>query len=70
VLLYAGDLWEGAKDSVVDTGHIRSVDKAARIDNQKGVVAKLSEARMNQIDRALQALLGLPQSPDTTPRWD
>ena len=70
VLLYAGDLWEGAKDSVIDTGHIRSIDKAARIDNQKGVVCRLSETRMKQLDRALQALLGLPQSPDDTPRWD
>lgn len=69
VMVYAGELWEGAVDSVIDTGHIRSIDKDSRVSSSAGVLCRLNETRMIQVDRALQALLGLPQSPDPLPRW-
>lgn len=69
VMVYAGELWDGAVDSVIDTGHIRSIDKDSRISSGAGVLCRLDETRMIQVDRALQSLLGLPQSPDPLPRW-
>lgn len=69
VMVYAGELWDGAVDSVIDTGHIRSIDKDSRISSGAGVLCRLNETRMIQVDRALQSLLGLPQSPDPLPRW-
>lgn len=69
VMVYAGELWDGAVDSVIDTGHIRSIDKDTRISSGAGVLCRLNETRMIQVDRALQSLLGLPQSPDPLPRW-
>jgi mRNA interferase MazF len=69
VMVYANELWEGAVDSVIDTGHIRSIDKDSRISSGAGVLCRLGETRMIQVDRALQSLLGLPESPDPLPRW-
>ena len=69
VMVYASELWEGAVDSVIDTGHIRSIDKDSRISSGAGVLCRLGETRMIQVDRALQSLLGLPESPDPLPRW-
>jgi mRNA interferase MazF len=69
VMVYANELWDGAVDSVIDTGHIRSIDKDSRISSGAGVLCRLGETRMIQVDRALQSLLGLPESPDPLPRW-
>jgi mRNA interferase MazF len=69
VMVYANELWEGAVDSVIDTGHIRSIDKDSRISSGAGILCRLGETRMLQVDRALQSLLGLPESPDPLPRW-
>ena len=69
VMVYANELWDGAVDSVVDTGHIRSIDKDSRISSGAGILCRLGETRMIQVDRALQSLLGLPESPDPLPRW-
>jgi mRNA interferase MazF len=69
VMVYANELWEGAVDSVIDTGHIRSIDKDSRISSGAGILCRLGETRMIQVDRALQSLLGLPESPDPLPRW-
>ncbi|HEX2869053.1 MAG TPA: type II toxin-antitoxin system PemK/MazF family toxin [Ignavibacteriales bacterium] len=44
------------KDSYVDCGQIRSVDKESRIVNKRGT---LDEAAMAQIDRALKISLAL-----------
>jgi len=69
VMVYANELWEGAVDSVIDTGHIRSIDKDSRISSGAGILCRLGGTRMIQVDRALQSLLGLPESPDPLPRW-
>ena len=69
VMVYANELWDGAVDSVIDTGHIRSIDKDSRISSGAGILCRLGETRMIQVDRALQSLLGLPESPDPLPRW-
>jgi mRNA interferase MazF len=53
----AGELgFEGAKDSVVECGHLRSIDRDARIIRKRG---KLSENAMGKVDRALAVSLGL-----------
>lgn len=59
VFIPAEQLGEGLKDSIVDCGHIRSIDKARRIDARRGVVAKLPAETMQKIDAALRATLGL-----------
>lgn len=63
VLVPESELGESFKDSVVDCGHIRSVDKAQRIDSRRGVVARLSPETMRRIDDALKATLGLASLP-------
>ena len=67
VFVEAAELADGLKDSVVDCGHVRSVDKAARIDAARGVVAHLSDATMKKVDDALRASLGM--KPNVAPAW-
>jgi mRNA interferase MazF len=52
----AADLGSWAKDSVIECGHIRTIDRDARI--QK-VVGHLSDAVMGQVDKAMAISLGL-----------
>lgn len=59
VLVAEAELWDGAKDSVVDCGHIRSIDKARRVDSSKGVICTLSKETMDKVDAALHATLGM-----------
>ena len=59
VFIAANELGEGLKDSIADCGHVRSVDKARRIDARRGVVSTLSAETMLKIDAALRATLGL-----------
>lgn len=63
VLVPEAELGEAFKDSVADCGHIRSVDKAHRLDSSLGVVARLSAETMRRIDDALRATLGLSAPP-------
>ena len=67
VFVEASELADGLKDSVVDCGHVRSVDKQNRIDGARGVVAHLSDATMKKVDDALRASLGLKTQ--AAPAW-
>ncbi len=55
----AKDLGPNGKDSVVECGHIRSIDRDARIDDTKGVWCHLPEGVMSQVDKALRSSLAL-----------
>ncbi|MBL8777541.1 MAG: type II toxin-antitoxin system PemK/MazF family toxin [Acidimicrobiales bacterium] len=55
----ASELGPGGKDSVVECGHIRSIDRDHRINAARGVVAHLPASRMESVDKALEASLGL-----------
>jgi len=59
VQVAAGELGPGGKDSVVECGHLRSIDQDFRVDPGRGVTAHLSAATMTRIDRALRASLSL-----------
>jgi mRNA-degrading endonuclease toxin of MazEF toxin-antitoxin module len=59
VLIEASELGPGAKDSVVEGGHIRSIDRDARIDSKTGVWCHLSDDVMERIDNALRSSLAL-----------
>jgi mRNA-degrading endonuclease toxin of MazEF toxin-antitoxin module len=59
VFVEAAELEDGLKDSVIDCGHVRSIDKASRIDSSRGVVAHLSAVTMKKVDDALRASLGM-----------
>jgi mRNA interferase MazF len=50
------ELGSGSKDSVVECGHLRSIDRSARIQTQLGTIAP--EA-MKRVDLALRVSLGL-----------
>lgn len=53
------ELGAGGKDSVIECGHLRTIDRDHRIDSSRGVIARLSAATMNRVDRALRVSLGL-----------
>ena len=60
VLLSAADLQVAdAKDSVIEGGHIRSIDRDERIDATRGVWCHLSDEVMHKVDDALRASLSL-----------
>ncbi|NDY93794.1 type II toxin-antitoxin system PemK/MazF family toxin [Ideonella livida] len=57
VLVTAAELGTGAgKDSIIECGHLRSIDRDARIKKHLG---KVTAAVMPRIDAALKASLGL-----------
>jgi len=49
----------GGKRSVVECGHLRTIDRALRIDATRGVIARLSTATMSKVDQALRSSLAL-----------
>jgi mRNA interferase MazF len=59
VLVEAKDLGAGAKDSIIECGHVREIDRDARIDEDAGVWCHLSDEIMAKIDAALRASLAL-----------
>jgi mRNA interferase MazF len=59
VVVKASDLRPDAKDSVIEGGHLRSIDRDARIDSKIGVWCHLSDDVMAQVDEALRASLAL-----------
>lgn len=59
VVVEAAELGMGAKRSVIECGHLRSIDRDERIDEARGVIAHLSDRTMTEVDRALRSSLGL-----------
>jgi mRNA interferase MazF len=55
----AAELWSGAEDGVIEGGHVRTIDRDARIDEQTGVVCHLSDEVMAKVDHSLAVSLGL-----------
>jgi mRNA interferase MazF len=53
------DLGLGGKDSVIECGHVRSIDRDARIDDARGVWCHLSQGVLARVDDALRASLAL-----------
>lgn len=54
----AGELGPGGKDSIAECGHIRTIDRDARIVSDV-VLTTLAPAVMTRIDAGLRASLGL-----------
>jgi mRNA interferase MazF len=59
VFVSADSLGEGAKDSLIECGHLREIDREARIDENRGVWCHLADDVMAQVDEALRASLSL-----------
>lgn len=55
----AAELGADGKDSVIECGHIRTIDRDARINKKRGVIATLSAATMARVDAALKISLGV-----------
>ena len=48
-----------AKDRVIELGHIRTIDRDARIDAAKGVVGVMAKATMEAVDKAIKVSLSV-----------
>jgi mRNA interferase MazF len=59
VFVLASELGAGAKDSVIECGHIRTIDRDARIASTAAVRWHLSHLVMARVDDALRASLSL-----------
>ncbi len=59
VVVEAPEMGPGGKRSVVECGHLRTIDRDCRIDPSRGVVAHLSSATMAKVDKALRSSLSL-----------
>jgi len=59
VFVSADKLGEGAKDSIIECGHLRTIDRKARIDEERGVWCHLTDDVLAQVDAALRASLSL-----------
>lgn len=59
VILEAAELGPGGKRSVIECGHLRTIDRDRRIDQVRGVAAHLSAGTMAKVDDALRASLAL-----------
>ncbi len=59
VSLAASDLGLGGKDSVVECGHLRAIDRDSRIADESRVWCQLSDDLMKRVDAAIRASLAL-----------
>jgi mRNA interferase MazF len=59
VVVDARELGPGGKESVVECGHLRAIDRDYRIEYDQGVLAHLADDTMRKVDAALMASLGL-----------
>jgi mRNA-degrading endonuclease toxin of MazEF toxin-antitoxin module len=59
VVVEASELGPGGKRSVIECGHLRTIDRDQRIDETRGVTAHLSVATMSKVDVALRSSLAL-----------
>jgi mRNA interferase MazF len=55
----AADLGDWAKDSVIECGHLRTIDRDARI---RKVVGRLSDNVMQAVDAAIRVSVGVVQT--------
>lgn len=55
----AAELGAGGKDSVIECGHIRTIDRDVRINKERRVVATLSAETMARVDVAVKVSLGV-----------
>ncbi|MFN8020842.1 MAG: type II toxin-antitoxin system PemK/MazF family toxin [Acidimicrobiales bacterium] len=55
----AAELGPGGKDSVIECGHIRTVDRDKRINRKLGVIATLPTETMTRVDAAVKVSLGV-----------
>lgn len=59
VIVEATELGPGGKRSVIECGHLRTIDRDRRIDQTHGVTAHLSAGTMAKVDSALRSSLAL-----------
>jgi mRNA interferase MazF len=59
VLVSASELGPGGKDSVIECGLVREIDRDGRIDIRRGVWCHLDDEIMRRVDAALRASLEL-----------
>ncbi len=59
VIVEATELGPHGKRSVIECGHLRTIDRDRRIDRTRGVTARLSAATMEKVDNALRSSLAL-----------
>lgn len=59
VVVAAKDLGPGAKDSVIECGHLRTIDRDERIAEGTSVWCHLSKDVMDRVDKALRASLAV-----------
>ncbi|MBM4415212.1 MAG: type II toxin-antitoxin system PemK/MazF family toxin [Chloroflexi bacterium] len=59
VFVPASELGVGAKNSVIEGGHLRAIDREAHIDASVGVWWHLSDEPIARVDAALRASLAL-----------
>lgn len=59
VIVEATELGPGGKRSVIECGHLRTIDRDRRIDQTRGVTAQLSAGTMAKVDNALRSSLAL-----------
>jgi mRNA-degrading endonuclease toxin of MazEF toxin-antitoxin module len=59
VIVEATELGPAGKRSVIECGHLRTIDRDRRIDQARGVTAHLSVGTMAKVDNALRSSLAL-----------
>lgn len=59
VVVKAHELGPGGEDSVIECGHLRTIDRRIRIDADRGVLVHLTDETMSKVDGALRSNLAL-----------
>ncbi len=59
VMVPGGELGHNGKDSVIECGHLRTIDRDLRIDAGQGVIAHVSDKTLGKVDAALRSSLSL-----------
>ena len=59
VVVQASELGPDGKDSVIECGHLRTIDRDLRVDAMRGVVAHVSDQTLARVDAALRSSLAL-----------
>jgi mRNA interferase MazF len=59
IVVQAAELGPQGKESVIECGHLRTIDRDLRIDAKRGVVAHLSGGTLAKVDAALRSSLNL-----------
>jgi mRNA interferase MazF len=59
VIVQAVEMGPEGKESVIECGHLRTIDRDLRIDAKRGVIAHVSPQTMAKVDSALRSSLAL-----------